>query len=354
MTPRLELITTTAAELFVSLYVLHRPTDFGLRPSWAAGVRSRLPVESRLALEHAMAFLPVPLTFLHSSLPVARTASDAINALRSIPPEDRLMRLWTGYETPQEVVAAIQSIAARGKATAAEVDILRAAVARRKLPNSLQALHNLVDAACDPQKFGNEFVNALLDFQNVFFNEEEIRVAEFIVAPIRQAEEVAGRKTVGEVLADLTSGVSFTLPDEVTTIQLIPSFWATPLTFFGRVDAHTMMVLFGCRPAGMPLVPGDEVPAGLVNGLKALADPTRLRILRYLSASPLTPADLSRKLRLRAPTVVHHLAQLRLAGMVTIEIEPDGERRYALRLAGIDVVRAQIDAFIDQPTDRDV
>jgi DNA-binding transcriptional ArsR family regulator len=135
---------------------------------------------------------------------------------------------------------------------------------------------------------------------------------------------------------------------------LIPSFWATPLTFFGRVDAHTMMVLFGCRPAGMPLVPGDEVPAGLVNGLKALADPTRLRILRYLAASPLTPADLSRKLRLRAPTVVHHLAQLRLAGMVAIEIEPDGERRYVLRLAGIDVVRAQIDTFIHEPTERNI
>jgi hypothetical protein len=40
--------------------------------------------------------------------------------------------------------------------------------------------------------------------------------------------------------------------------------------------------------------------------------------------------------------------------MVAIEIEPDGERRYVLRLAGIDVVRAQIDTFIHEPTERNI
>ena len=43
----------TAYDLFISLYVLHHPDVFGLRPPWAAGVRSRLTSEERRTLEIA-------------------------------------------------------------------------------------------------------------------------------------------------------------------------------------------------------------------------------------------------------------------------------------------------------------
>ncbi|NTU75836.1 MAG: hypothetical protein HGA86_06920, partial [Anaerolineaceae bacterium] len=56
--------TGTAFDLFVSLFVLQHPTDFGLRPSWAAGVRSRLPGPQRDFLDNAQAFLPVPISWL--------------------------------------------------------------------------------------------------------------------------------------------------------------------------------------------------------------------------------------------------------------------------------------------------
>ena len=55
----------TAYDLFVSLFVLHRPEMFGVRPSWAAGVRSRLPAVQRDFLEQVETFLPVPLSWLH-------------------------------------------------------------------------------------------------------------------------------------------------------------------------------------------------------------------------------------------------------------------------------------------------
>lgn len=35
----------TAYDLFLSLHVLHEPDIFGLKASWAAGVRSRIPSE---------------------------------------------------------------------------------------------------------------------------------------------------------------------------------------------------------------------------------------------------------------------------------------------------------------------
>ena len=79
------------------------------------------------------------------------------------------------------------------------------------------------------------------------------------------------------------------------------------------------------------LTPGETLPQDLVDAMKAIAVPTRLRILRYLSGSPLTPSELSKRLRLRPPTVIHHLNELRLAGLVEIRVPADGERAYQLR-----------------------
>jgi DNA-binding transcriptional ArsR family regulator len=69
--------------------------------------------------------------------------------------------------------------------------------------------------------------------------------------------------------------------------------------------------------------------------LKSLADSTRLHILCYLAEKPHTPSQLARRLRLRPPTVIHHLNDLRLAGLVQVILQPEGERRYTLRREAI-------------------
>ena len=91
------------------------------------------------------------------------------------------------------------------------------------------------------------------------------------------------------------------------------------------LDEETALFVYGARPADMSLVPGELVPDALYQALKALADPTRLRILRYLSDEPLAPAQLARRLRLRPPTVIHHLDALRLARLVIVTLAPEGK-----------------------------
>jgi DNA-binding transcriptional ArsR family regulator len=96
-----------------------------------------------------------------------------------------------------------------------------------------------------------------------------------------------------------------------------------------------MLFLFGARPADASLYPGEVIPDAMLRTLKALADPTRLQILRYLKDEMLTPAQLSRKLRLRAPTVIHHLDTLRLAGLVNVSLDSEHNKRYAARSEAI-------------------
>jgi len=51
-------------------------------------------------------------------------------------------------------------------------------------------------------------------------------------------------------------------------------------------------------------------------------------------------------LRLRAPTVIHHLNELRLAGLVHIMILEGGEKRYTPRLEAISAMYSDFRDFL--------
>ena len=108
-----------------------------------------------------------------------------------------------------------------------------------------------------------------------------------------------------------------------------------------------MLMLFGGRPAEMPLVPGELVPDAMLRALKALSDPTRLRILRYLADQPQTSSQLSRRLRLRTPTMTHHMNALRLAGLVHLLVDEAGERRYRVRAEAVEDTFAALKHFLE-------
>lgn len=68
--------------------------------------------------------------------------------------------------------------------------------------------------------------------------------------------------------------------------------------------------------------------------LRALADESRLRILGLLAGRERSVEVLAAELDLRLPTVSHHLARLRVVGLVTVR--PEGNSRiYALDVAAL-------------------
>src|SRR5664280_172881 len=78
----------TAYELFVSLQVLHAPEYYELRPSWAAGIRSRIPLIERTFLEEVVPFLNLPLSWIYR-LSKPKDARAVFYALKQIEPADR-------------------------------------------------------------------------------------------------------------------------------------------------------------------------------------------------------------------------------------------------------------------------
>ena len=66
---------------------------------------------------------------------------------------------------------------------------------------------------------------------------------------------------------------------------------------------------------------GEEQLAVMVQFFKALADQSRLRLVGLLAGGPRSVEELSALLQLTPPTVSHHLARLREAGLVRMTAE---------------------------------
>ena len=345
--PQLSWDRGSAYDLFVSLWILHRPDEFGLRPSWAAGVRSRLPLPLREVLEKSQKFISVPLAFIHE-LPQPKDAAAALTALQALPAEDRLPALMFGSKTDQRSLtykAFLESLQGKQRLTAgveAQIKEGYRPSNRATKPN----LRALFEAWSDRQRFGKDLFEALEAYVDNFYQEEEIRIIPAQEKALENARTLAAEKDVLTLLEELSAGVRLDLIAGIEHLILAPSFWGAPFVFFDRLDGGSGLVLFGARPKGMALVPGDLVPEDLLHALKALADPTRLRILRYLLEGPGTPSELAKILRLRPPTVIHHLNQLRLAGLVRLTVSPETERRYEVRMDGVTKTTQDLDHFL--------
>ncbi|MGD2155313.1 MAG: metalloregulator ArsR/SmtB family transcription factor [Anaerolineales bacterium] len=337
-TPKITWEWGTAYDLFASLHVLHEPDSFGLRASWAAGVRSRLPSEERELLEATKNLVFIPLHWIHD-LPDPKDSTTALWALAQIPREERLAALTCCPDMPSKSDDIFQTVAAKGSWDSQDLEALqaqyKAKYKEKGKSTKTKELTSILDLWAQPGEFGERYLNALRAYHQAFFAEEEKRITPALKTALNRAQELAERLSFEDLVEELSQGLRLEAEMKFKKMIFAPSYWITPLVVWDRIAEDEGLFLFGARPDDASLVPGEVVPDSLLRMLKALADPTRLKILRYLVEDSLTPAELARRLRLRAPTVTHHLKTLRLAGLVHITFEERGERLYASRLSAV-------------------
>jgi DNA-binding HxlR family transcriptional regulator len=349
----------TAYDLFVSLAVLHDPAEFGVRGAWAAGVRARLPAESREVLERSQVLLHIPLHWIYA-LPRPKDATAVLWALGQVSPAERLPLLALSPDVDAQLAEVLRQVAANRAWSDLERQALADAYHRAcsrdeaKEAPSAEKLEIILASWAEAEEFGEALLQALHSYYQLFFAEEEMRIGPALERALARAQELAGGLNLFDLLEELSQGLRFDVLPEASELVLAPSYWCTPLVVFGRVRANRDMWLFGARPPDASLVPGETVPEGLLRSLKALSDPSRLRILHDLSHEPLTPSELARRLRLRAPTVTHHLKILRLAGLVQMTL---GEARttkcYATRPDGVASACASLKEFLEKDENGD-
>ena len=335
----------SAYDLFASLRVLHKPNHYGLRPAWAAGVRSRVPVERRDILEQVQSFVFTPRKWIFQ-LPEPKDVNTVLWYLGIIPPNERLLTLIEGCSVPQSVIDILTRVMEQKAWVPEDLESLKSAYQPLSSSPRAKTLTLMLELFSDAQVAGEKFLVALSEYQRVFFAEEEKRISQFLSDSVLLGKETADKGSFEELIEFLSRGVRLKADSMSSEWVLIPSYWISPLVSINQESDQRTFFLFGCRSPDASLVPGELVPEGLQRTFKALGDPTRLRILRYLAQENIPPAEIARRLRLRAPTVTHHLSVLRLAGLVYLTLGENKERLYAARMDAIDELFGGLKDFL--------
>ncbi|HQK42180.1 MAG TPA: helix-turn-helix domain-containing protein [Anaerolineaceae bacterium] len=338
---------STGYDFFISQMVLYEPDRFGLRASWAAGIRARIPLEYRQAIETFLqiAFLPMQFIF---SMPAPKDTALLLAALESLPPEKRLEALTAQYSLTGNVKEILLGTSTRKPWTAAEKGVVEASYSRLNRNLTPTQLDLVYKTWADREKFGYRHLCALKTYAEAFFYEEEQRILPVLRQSLSHAQMRAGTLPLIAMLEELSAGVRWADVAAMQKIFLAPSFWGAPFLISEKLNNNTALVIFGSRPDNLALIPGDIIPDNLLRGLKALADPTRLRILRTLAHTPYSAAHLAHVLRLRPATVNHHLMELRVAGMVHVIISSEGDRCYATRFEAFESTQDLLNRFLNE------
>lgn len=141
-----------------------------------------------------------------------------------------------------------------------------------------------------------------------------------------------------------TNGVVLEPDPTLERVILIPQYHFRPW------NIHADM-----RGAGIYLYPVDVLPAApghpspdLMRLTRALADESRLRILRFLGSEPRPFGEIVRFIGLAKSTVHHHLVSLRAAGLIRVHVSSQGNERYSLRPGSLDRLEERLADFLKE------
>ena len=345
----------TAYDFFASLFVLHMPKKFAVRGAWASGMLARLSPESRETLSITQQIMTCPVHLL-PSLPEPKNVETLLWTLAQMHPRERLQRLTCSWDREQRgCLSVFSEVAERGQWTAADrqrlVDSLHSSKEAEKTPPE-DEIDALLDVWANAEGFGEAYLAALRSYHEVFFHEEERRIRPAIEAAAERVSQQAKELLLSDLIEEVSGGIRFEGLPGITELVLAPSYWITPLMLRIRLDEKRMLFVFGARAATDSIVPGETVPDGLIRALKALSDPTRLRILRLVADRSMGAAEMARRLRLRTPTVLHHLHALRLSGLIQIRM-PEAHTKekacFSLRSQEVREVMKSLDKFLHRP-----
>ena len=189
-----------------------------------------------------------------------------------------------------------------------------------------------------------EEVTELLTAWLPLYQEIEPKVAKIIERDVALRAGDRSRLGPAELIERTTNGIRWLSEPGVRRVVLAPSYLARPYNFtFAGGDWR--MFVYPVSDAALeptdPLAP----PVGVLRLHRALGDETRLRILRLLRDRDWYLTEIAERLELSKPTIKHHLAQLRAAGLVTLT-EEGGLSYYSLRRDRLDDASSELKLYL--------
>ena len=155
--------------------------------------------------------------------------------------------------------------------------------------------------------------------------------------------EDAARDPIGFV-ERATNGIRLVPEPKIRRIVLAPSYFGRPYNSLTKVG-DVQLICYPIADASLGAADRVTPPAATVRLYRALGDASRLRILRLLAERDRYLTEIANELDLSKPTIKHHLAQLRAAGLITLT-QQGNLTYYTLRRDRVEEAGIELRAYL--------
>ncbi len=249
-----------------------------------------------------------------------QTFEDALESFAALPAE------WAQYELARPTFFYLEEDA--GGPESLEREDVRAQIRREVSacgPDGAVLAEQLLD---DPATVHARVAAMLSAYWEQSFAEEWTRLEPILAAEVDRARGIDPIVLLGGVRSELRVNAQQRLlvrqschEHDVTVevgnpLRLIPSVYVWPHVRVNCDPPWPLAVLY--PPDSMPTGhAGTSPPASLVNALRAVADPTRLQILRLIAEQPRSTEELAPLVALSESGLSKHLRALTNAGLIS-------------------------------------
>jgi DNA-binding transcriptional ArsR family regulator len=347
----------TAYDLILSLRSLFHPKEYGLPPPWAAGVRKRLSSQSQRDLKDffspAYGFLVYMPLHLILEMDAPKNGEHLLSYLEQIPEQEFSRRMCRPVLNDEELTRITANALAGEEISEVDMEEYRRGIARSHVTTTPTAaeVRRVFAEMKNPEMTKQRWISAVREYYEAFFAEEEKRLAPTLEKMVEQAQETAKTASVPDLIERLSNGFTISKDIDLSRLVLVPSIWSHPFVTPMELSERELCLVWGAHPSGFKLVPGESVPNDAMLVLKAMNDPTRLRLLRLIANKPRSLISLSQEVKLSLPTVSHHIRELRGAGLIRLEVGGKGrENKYTVRWQSAQAAFEELEQFVMRKT----
>ncbi len=295
--------------------------------TWLADAKAALPKDVQATAKQLFDSLAVAVVVVDR--PAIRTADDVVAAIASMDPREMIRVM---FEEPDQAALVDRAMAGDDSALRALEETMPEDKREVRLQILREPEQTIADLRTVVEAWAEQFTSIESRVAGILERDYDARAADRAsLAPV-------------DLIERTTTGIRWLPEGGVKRVILAPSYFSRPYNF---LMSGSDFRFFGYPVLDEALESIDQLaaPQSVVRLHRALGDETRLKILKLLAGRDLYLTEIAQQLELSKPTIKHHLALLRSAGLVTIT-ESGTVIYYSLRRNRLDDASADIKRFL--------
>lgn len=194
----------------------------------------------------------------------------------------------------------------------------------------------------DAFRIRNSYSPLLRLWYEQYFRHVEHKILPLLIEDASEKKMLESKMDPISLIEYASGGVVFEEITDLKTIVLLPTVHNRPINTY--CFYRTMVIVQ--YPVDVPLEDENEPPMVLLRMTKALSDPTRLRLLRYVAHEPKSLWEMQSDLNQSREMLMHHLMILRVAGLLRIHLRGEQDERFSIRPDGASELKMFLESYI--------